>query len=63
MRGEDDDDDDPSDGVGSVGGQWGWSGGKGGGASLSSEQIWNTKVIHKDVQLEADDDCDDDQLQ
>ena len=59
MRGGSGDEDDEGleGGVGSGGAGWGWGGKP---LHLSSEQIWNTKVVHKDVQLEQDDDCDDD---
>jgi len=39
---------------------WGWE--RRGGGALSSEAIYQTKVVHKDVILEQDDDCDDDNL-
>ena len=40
----------------------GGGGGGGMGSMLSAEAVWSTKVVHAQIALEPDDDCDDDSL-
>ena len=38
----------------------GGGGGSGGASMLSAEAVWSQKVVHAQLALEPDDDCDDD---